>query len=112
MAFWNLPGRSDIPQVTAAEAQQKHIEGAVIVDVREPDEWRQGHIAGAVHIPLGALSTRVRELDPSSEIVAVCRSGSRSMTAAKILRSAGFSRVSNLTGGMIAWSRQGLAIRR
>lgn len=112
MALQHLLGRSHVPQLTPAEAQKKQAQGAVIVDVRELSEWREGHIPGAVHIPLGALAARVQELDPAQEIVAVCRSGNRSMVAAKILGAAGFSHVSNLDGGMIAWSRQGLAVRR
>ena len=112
MAWRDLFGRSTIPQLTPTEAKQKQAHGAIILDVREPYEWREGHVHSAVHIPLGALTVRARELDPSKEIVVVCRSGNRSMTAAKILTSAGFTQVSNLAGGMIAWSRQGLALRR
>ncbi len=112
MVLRNLFGRPDIPQLTPLEAQQKQAHGAVILDVRELSEWREGHIPGAVHMPLGALAARAGELNPATEIVAVCRSGNRSMVAAKILAAAGFSPVSNLSGGMIAWSRQGLAVRR
>lgn len=112
MALRDLFGRSDVPQITPAEAKQKQAQGAVLLDVREPYEWREGHIPGAVHIPLGALTVRMRELDPTKEVVAVCRSGNRSMTAAKILTSSGFAKVSNLSGGMTVWSRQGLPVKR
>lgn len=112
MTLRDLFGRSDIPQLTPAEAKQKQAQGAIMLDVREPSEWREGHIPGAVHIPLGALTARMRELDPSKEVVAVCRSGNRSMSAAKILTSSGFAQVSNLAGGMMGWSRQGHPVRR
>jgi hydroxyacylglutathione hydrolase len=113
MALRDLFGRSsNVAQITPQEAKQKQAEGAIMLDVRELQEWREGHIPGAVHIPLGSLAARVRELDSAKEIVAVCRSGSRSMVAARILTSSGFAQVSNLAGGMIAWSRHGLAVRR
>jgi rhodanese-related sulfurtransferase len=112
MVFRSLFGHSSIPQISPAEAKEKQAQGAIVVDVRELYEWRDGHIHGAVHIPLSTLAARTSELDPSKEIVAVCRSGNRSMAAAKILASSGFSQVSNLAGGMIAWSRNGLSVRR
>ncbi len=113
MALRDLFGRSsNIVQITPHEAKQKYTQGAIVLDVRELYEWRDGHIPGAVHIPLSALGARLRELDTSKEVIAVCRSGNRSMVAAKILAASGFTQVSNLSGGMIAWSRQGLAVRR
>jgi rhodanese-related sulfurtransferase len=79
---------------------------AVVLDVREPDEWQAGHIEGAVHIPLSQLPTRVEELSPDDEIVVVCRSGGRSSRAAGWLSQNGFD-VLNLDGGMVAWAASG-----
>ena len=78
---------------------------AQILDVREPDEFigPLGHIRGAILIPLGQLSARVAELDKARPVVAVCRSGARSAHATNMLRQAGFSRIANLAGGMLAW---------
>ncbi|HUZ82975.1 MAG TPA: rhodanese-like domain-containing protein, partial [Gaiellaceae bacterium] len=72
---------------------------AVLLDVREPDEWRAGHAPGALHIPLSELGQRVGELPDATRIVAVCRSGGRSARATESLRRAGLQ-VDNLDGGM------------
>jgi rhodanese-related sulfurtransferase len=97
-------------EVTPALAWERAAAGSVLVDVREPEEWRAGHAPGAVHIPLGQLPARMGELPRDGEIVTVCRSGNRSARAADLLRRAGYQRVHNLTGGMIAWSRDGLPV--
>ncbi len=102
-----------IPQLDAASAQAK-LKGPdrpYLLDVRQPDEYLQGHIPGAVLIPLGELGRRVRELPPDREIIVVCHSGNRSSSATRYLISAGY-KASNLTGGMIAWARAGLAIKK
>lgn len=77
------------------------------LDVREPDEWRVGHIEGALHIPMGQLNARVDELAGDHEWVAVCRSGNRSGVVTNAMQQAGFQ-VENLEGGMQAWAREGL----
>ena len=98
--------------VTPTDAQQRAKQGAILLDVREPSEWRAGHAPGATLIPLGQLSQRLAELPREREIIAVCRSGNRSGVAAGILRGAGFTQVHNMTGGMNAWARAGLPIKR
>ncbi len=78
----------------------------VLVDVRE--DWELDIApppSPFVHIPLGQLDARAAELDPNAEIVVICRSGGRSMQAAQFLAKRGFDSVFNLTGGMLAWSR-------
>ena len=75
----------------------------VLVDVREKNEWDFGHINGAIHIPLGQLAGRIKELDSQASTVVYCRSGSRSSAGAAMLKKAGFTDVRNLSGGMIAW---------
>jgi rhodanese-related sulfurtransferase len=82
---------------------------AQIVDVREADEVAAGMIAGARHIPLGELRSRVAELDKSRPVVAVCRSGRRSAAAADQLAAAGFTAYT-MTGGMLDWSANGLPV--
>jgi sulfur dioxygenase len=80
----------------------------LLIDVREARELsgELGHIRGIVHIPIGALTHHLEELEKyrNTEIVTVCRSGARAHTAAQILKKAGFSKVSVLTGGMIQWN--------
>ncbi|HLL80827.1 MAG TPA: rhodanese-like domain-containing protein [Ktedonobacteraceae bacterium] len=103
--FQQLFGRSRVQEVTAQEAKARLKAGAIIVDVREPHEWSEGHIPGALHIPLGSLARHVGELDSAKEVIAVCRSGNRSISAALILQRAGFTRASSMSGGMISWMR-------
>jgi adenylyltransferase/sulfurtransferase len=76
----------------------------VIVDVREPQEYQIARIDGAVLIPLGEIPQRYGEVDKDQLVVCQCRSGVRSAKAAAFLRSVGFERVLNLTGGILRWS--------
>jgi glyoxylase-like metal-dependent hydrolase (beta-lactamase superfamily II)/rhodanese-related sulfurtransferase len=84
----------------------------VVVDVREPWEYRQGHVPGAVLIPLGQLSTRVNELDPERPVAVICASGNRSQSAAALLGQKGFKTVYNVAGGTGAWRYSGLDLER
>ena len=80
-----------------------------LLDVREPDEWQAGHIAGAQHIPLGELRERLAEVPKDRTVLAVCRSGSRSEAATRGLRALGYT-AENLEGGVTAWKRAGLPL--
>jgi rhodanese-related sulfurtransferase len=80
-----------------------------LLDVREPEEWRAGHIAGSQHIPLGQLRERLGEIPKDRTIVAVCRHGNRSDAATRGLRTLGYT-VENLEGGVTAWTRAGLPL--
>ena len=108
--MFDSSGRADDVNISAEEAQTRQQAGALMLDVREPDEWQEGHIPGARHVPLGELEMRLGELDPAQEIVAVCHSGYRSGIAAHALRATGFARVWNLDGGMVAWERARLPV--
>ena len=102
------PNAGGMPLYRAADVQRRFAAGEIaILDVREPDEWDDGHIAGAHWIPLGDLEDRFSELDPSREWVCVCHVGQRSAMAAGLLQEEGF-RVGNLLGGMAAWASAGL----
>lgn len=80
---------------------------AVLVDVREPDEWAAGHAPGAVHLPLGDLPSRVGELPETDDALpVVCRSGGRSSRAVQWLVQQGYD-VVNVEGGMRAWHEAG-----
>ncbi len=108
-----LFSRAKVNEIAPEEAQQRHQEhAAIIVDVREPDEWRGGHIPGAKHIPLGEVQARAGELLGAPDVIFVCRSGSRSATAAKALEKAGHANVASLVGGMRAWQRAGLRVKQ
>jgi sulfur-carrier protein adenylyltransferase/sulfurtransferase len=96
---------SAVPEITPSELKARLDRGddLFILDVREPHEYQICNIGGYL-IPLGDLSRRVSELDSSREIVAHCRSGKRSAEASEFLRQAGFRKVLNLKGGILAWS--------
>lgn len=78
----------------------------LLLDVRESWEFNLSRLDGAVHIPLGELPSRFRELDPSAEIVAYCHKGIRSMKAVRFLKNNQFKSAKNLDGGIDAWSLQ------
>ena len=94
-----------VPEITPRELKSRLDRGddLYILDVREPHEYQISHINGHL-IPLGELPRRVHELDSSREIVAHCRSGKRSAEAVDFLRKAGFRKILNLKGGILAWS--------
>src|SRR5262249_44855816 len=94
-----------VPAITPEELKQALDSGEdiYVLDVREPHEYQICNIGGHL-IPLGELPRRVHELDSSCQIVAHCRSGVRSAKAVNFLRSAGFTKVRNLSGGILAWA--------
>ncbi|MEK6684420.1 MAG: rhodanese-like domain-containing protein [Nitrospirota bacterium] len=81
-------------------------EKIVFLDVREPWEVALNRLAGAVHIPLGELGQRYRELNPDADIIAYCHMGVRSLKATRFLKEQQFKNVKNLAGGIEAWSLQ------
>ena len=97
------------PQLSAAQAGTALEEGALAVDVREPEEWQAGHVDGSLWIPLGELQARARELPRDRPLVIVCRSGARSGYAADALVAAGYD-ASNLAGGLHAWAAAALPL--
>lgn len=111
-----LRGRlSGVKQVNPQQAVMLfNHEDALVLDVRENSEYADGHIAKSKHIPLAQLKTRVADLEKFKDkpIVVVCRSGSRSGFACSQLRKAGFEKVNNLEGGIIAWEQAGLPKER
>ena len=104
--------KSEVREVSPDEAREMARQGAVIVDVREADEWVQGHIPGALFIPRGFLELRIEEKVPdrSQELVLQCAGGTRSALAAKALQELGYTRVSSMAGGFGKWKEAGLPI--
>ncbi len=102
-----------VPVLNAAELSEKLKFGKhpLILDVRQPEEFRQARISGAKLIPLGELHKRMKELPQGREIVCVCDSGSRSRSAAKTLAKEGYT-VFDLQGGMQAWRRAKLPVQK
>jgi phage shock protein E len=102
-----------LPSLNAAELSEKLKNGKrpVVLDVRQPEEYREGHIAGSKLIPLGDLRQRVHELPKEREIVCVCATGSRSRSATKLLINAGY-KATNMNGGMFTWQRARLPVKK
>jgi rhodanese-related sulfurtransferase len=102
-----------LPAVSAMELNDKLKNGKrpMVLDVRQREEFRSGHIAGAKLIPLNELGSRLKELPKEREIVCVCASGNRSSSATRMLTGAGYNAI-NMKGGMSAWQRANLAVKK
>ncbi len=96
-------GRWGIKQITPRELEQK--KGMMILDVRSDKEYEQGHIPGAVHVPLADIGDRVKKLKKDKDLVVYCRSGNQSIWAIKRLMGMGYKNLYNLKGGYSAWKR-------
>ncbi|MCA1947196.1 MAG: rhodanese-like domain-containing protein [Armatimonadetes bacterium] len=96
-----------VPEVAPHELAERlrGEEKPLVVDVREPDETAVSKLPGALCIPMDQLPERLAELPKDRDIVVVCRSGARSGACTRYLIQSGFTRVKNLRGGMIGWSR-------
>jgi rhodanese-related sulfurtransferase len=100
---------TEVPQVDPIEGDRLIAGGALLLDVREPDEWEAGHANDARHLPLARVPDEHADLPPETPIVVICRAGGRSQKAAEYLRSQGYD-ATNLAGGMRAWSAAGLPV--
>ncbi len=106
-----ITSRDPLPTVSVAEVAAAR-DGSVdpqpiLLDVRNPDEFAQARVAGAVLIPLPVITARFRELPTDRPIHVICRSGSRSASVTEFLIGSGYRDVANVTGGMIAWLQAG-----
>jgi sulfur-carrier protein adenylyltransferase/sulfurtransferase len=101
--------KSEIAEIDPPEASGLVENGTLFLDVRERDEWEEGHIPGAVFVPRGNLESRIEsvETDRDRPIVVYCAGGSRSAFAAKSLQDLGYTNVVSLTGGYTDWKRNG-----
>lgn len=95
------------PQISAKELKRMGDSGApfVLLDVREPWEIAIASLPGSIHIPLNEIPRRLKELDAASAIIVMCKVGARSQRVADYLLAQGLSGVSNLRGGIDAWTR-------
>ncbi len=83
----------------------------VLIDVRQPREYRKGHIAGVISMPLTEVAQRLHEVPRDRAVILVCRTGRRSRAAARVLRRAGYNSF-NLQGGMLRWYRDNLPVEK
>jgi rhodanese-related sulfurtransferase/glyoxylase-like metal-dependent hydrolase (beta-lactamase superfamily II) len=100
---------TEVPEVAAADGAALVDSGALLLDVRESDEWVAGHAPDAAHVPMREIPSRLDELPRDRQIVAICRSGGRSRAVTEALGGAGFDAV-NLAGGMRAWEAAGFPV--
>jgi sulfur-carrier protein adenylyltransferase/sulfurtransferase len=104
--------RKDIPEVTAQQVNDlltSNGKSHVLLDVREKDEWREGHLEGALSLPRGFLEIKVETTVPekNTPIIAYCAGGTRSLLAGKILKDMGYQNVTSMSGGYAAWKNAG-----
>ncbi len=95
-------------EVTPAEAHALMKDGALLVDVREQNEYDEVHADGAQLLPLSELESRFAELPKGQPLLMICRSGARSARAGEFLLGSGYEDVTNVTGGTLAWVEAGL----
>jgi rhodanese-related sulfurtransferase len=116
MLLWSFIGNklTGVTQVDTLEATRLINQDALVLDVREDKEFAAGHLPKARHIPLGALATRIAELEKfkNKPIVVNCRSGQRSARACGILKKHGFEKAVNLAGGIMAWESAHLPVEK
>jgi hydroxyacylglutathione hydrolase len=116
MDAWVAEGRpvATVPQIAAPDLQAQLAAGTGphVLDVREPAEWSAGHVEGAHLQSYRQLQQRLADLPFARDepVAVICHSGARSSTAASLLRHHGFTNVSNVTGGMVAWREAGLPV--
>jgi rhodanese-related sulfurtransferase len=97
---------SAAPEIDVNELERLMTAGEVhLLDVRQDWEWRRGHIAGAVHVPLNMLPAMVWKLPHDKPLAVVCAHGERSLVAANFLAARGFEGASSVAGGTVAWAR-------
>ncbi len=112
--FWWLPF-GKVPEISPEKLDTMRKAGSArpqIIDVRTSAEWRSGHIAGAVHVPITELGSRIAslQLDRTRPIVAICRAAHRSIPAVRLLQRHGFRNACQLQGGMLAWRQAELPV--
>lgn len=114
MKAWIEAGfeQAHTPQISVLELDRRLHSGTSlqVLDVRSPEEWGDGHIRGAQHIPGGTLPERIKEVAHNNDLYVVCGSGYRSSVATSVLERAGHTRLFNVVGGMNAWKNQNLPI--
>jgi phage shock protein E len=106
--------RSRIVEIAPRDAAESQKERAVIIDVREREEFQRGHIPGAINLPKGTIELEIekRAPDPDVEIITYCGGGNRSAIVAENLQRMGYTRIKSVEGGFRAWLEAGLPVVR
>ncbi|AWR87955.1 MULTISPECIES: rhodanese-like domain-containing protein [Thermaceae] len=103
------PGYKD---VSVQELRAASEPGRVVLDVREPYEYAEGHVPGSTLLPLGQVAARAGQLPKDAPVYVICRSGNRSVQASRTLAELGFKDVRNVQGGILAWQSAGYPLER
>jgi rhodanese-related sulfurtransferase len=113
MSFFDSIFGKPVPTIQAAQLHEKlkKTNPPYILDVRQPEEFRSGHITGAKLIPLGELGRRINEVPKGREVVCICATGHRSVPAVRKLAAAGYT-ASSMKNGMIAWQMAKLPVQK
>jgi rhodanese-related sulfurtransferase len=106
MPWAMLTRATDVQEIDVNTLESRTPE-TVVVDVREPEEYKQGHVPGALNLPQAELASRLDELPHDRPLTMICRSGARSLRAAQFLRQVCFEQVINVQGGTLAWRAAG-----
>ena len=111
LALTACGGNDGMPLVISVdEGHQKYEDGVFLLDVRTQAEWDEAHVPNAVLIPLDELESRLSEVPSDQEVVVMCRSGNRSLTATELLRENGFKQTQSLSGGIGVWAANGFPV--
>jgi len=105
-------GASALTNVSVQQLHEAAKSGALVLDVREPFEYAEGHVEGSLLVPLATVAARAGEFAKDEPVYVFCRSGNRSLQAAQTLVAAGFSDVRNVEGGILAWTAARLPVAR
>ncbi len=105
-------GASALTNVTVQQLHEATQAGALVLDVREPFEFAEGHVEGAVLVPLATVAARAGEFPKDEPVYVFCRTGNRSLQAAQTLVAAGYTDVRNVEGGIVAWTAARLPVTR
>jgi len=102
------------PQVPEMEpeAVEAASDDAILLDVREPEEYAEGHISGSINLPQADLATRLHDIPRDQPIISICRSGARSLRSAQFLAQMGYPSVGSMRGGIDAWEQSGRPLKR
>ena len=99
-------------QEALLEHQSRHPDHLLVLDVRTPQEYAEGHVPGAVNVPYDQLASRLAEIPKDKDVVLYCKSGRRAGIAADVLAANGYTRLSHLEGDMPAWVAKGHAVEK
>jgi len=100
----------EVETVEVTDVQRLQTQGAILIDVREPHEWANGHVRGARLVPLGRLDRELSKLHPGRRVLFICRSGRRAARATQQAQRRGLQAM-NVRGGMLQWIQAGLPVK-